>query len=163
MEPDSTKIEHWRCQSRYQADQLNYRNLLGACQGGEGSPSRFQRCDTFKGDRDLLYNPAEPAHHIETRIRYSVEGTIHSDETVFDGQLNSVLHLNLPLLVSNRKAVLDAVTDWWKHERARARGPVPKALLIRKRNRLIDNTGDLQPYCQVAVWFLNRKLANMPP
>jgi uncharacterized protein (TIGR02646 family) len=34
------KIEHWRCQSRYQALQLSYQNLLAACLGGHGKARR---------------------------------------------------------------------------------------------------------------------------
>ena len=78
------KIEHWQCQARYPAEQLNYRNLLGACLGGDGQPPHLQHCDTRKGDRDLQWNPADPAHHIETRVRYELDGTIRSDDAVFD-------------------------------------------------------------------------------
>ena len=55
---DSMKVEHWKCQSRFPGDQLDYRNLLGACQGGEGQPRSRQHCDTRKGDSDLRWNPA---------------------------------------------------------------------------------------------------------
>lgn len=30
------KIEHWRCQRRHRDRELDYRNLLAACTGGEG-------------------------------------------------------------------------------------------------------------------------------
>ena len=56
-EPASMKIEHWRCQAHYLDEQLNYRNLLGVCLGGDGQPTRRQHCDTRKGDRDLRWNP----------------------------------------------------------------------------------------------------------
>ena len=36
-EPASMKIEHWRCQTHYSNEQLDYRNLLGACLGGIGN------------------------------------------------------------------------------------------------------------------------------
>ena len=32
------KIEHWQCQKRYPTKQLNYRNLLAACWGGDDQP-----------------------------------------------------------------------------------------------------------------------------
>jgi hypothetical protein len=65
--PTTMKIEHWQCRSRYDDQQLNYRNLLGACLGGHGQPLHLQHCDTRKGDSDLQWNPADAAHHIETR------------------------------------------------------------------------------------------------
>lgn len=157
--PDRMKIEHWRCQSRHPEEQLNYRNLLGACLGGHGQPPHLQHCDTRKGDRDLRWNPAEPAHHIETRLRYEADGSIRSDEPDFNAELDSVLNLNLPILRNNRRGVLDAVLGWWRHEQQR--GPVPRARFERERDRRIAGDGELDPYCQVAVWWLEQRLARM--
>lgn len=121
--PTTMKVEHWRCQASYPGEQLIYRNLLGGCVGGEGQPRHLQHCDTKKGDSDLKWNPAEPADQIEKRIWYEPDGSIHADDTAFDGQLNQVLNLNLPLLKNNRRASLAAVLAWWKGEKARIRGP----------------------------------------
>lgn len=156
--PDTMKIEHWQCQSRYGAEQLSYRNLLGACPGGDGQPPNQQHCDTRKGDRDLQWSPADPMHHVETRLRYEMDGSILSDEPVFDGQLSAVLNLNLPRLKNNRRSVLDAVLAWWRQEKARLQGPVLRARFERERRQRIDKC---QPYCQVAVWWLNQRLARM--
>lgn len=160
IEPDSSamKIEHWRCQDRHENEQLSYRNLLGACLGGEGQPPRGQHCDTRKGNRDLLWNPADVAHAIESRVRYDDDGTIRSSDEAFDSQLNEVLNLNLPLLKANRKKVVDVVIQWWKKERAKCRGPVPRERFQRKVNNCAPPHGKLNPYCQVAVWWLRRKL-----
>ena len=154
------KIEHWQCQTHYEDEQLNYRNLLGACLGGHGQPARLQHCDTRKRDRDLEWSPADPEHHIETRIRYELDGSFRSDEADFDGQLNDVLNLNLPVLKNNRKRLLDAVLEWWKYERARIRGPVPRDGFVRKRDEHIGG-GELVPYRQVAMWWLEQRLARM--
>lgn len=159
--PTAMKIEHWRCQSCYPNEQLNYRNLLGACLGGNGRPPHLQHCDTRKGDRDLKWNPADPDHHIETRIRYDPDGCIRSDDREFDTQLEEALNLNLPFLKNNRKGVLDAVLSWWKRERDRIRGPVPQARFVAERNRRINRTGDLAPFCQVAIWWLEQRIARM--
>ena len=157
------KIEHWRSQARYPGDQLAYQNLLGACDGGEGQPFHLQHCDTRKGDRDLKWNPADLAHHIETRIRYELDGSIYSDEADLDGQLNDVLNLNLHVLKSNRKGSLNGVLDWWKHEKARLGGPVSRDRLVRKRAEYIAGDGELEPYCQVVVWWLEQRLARRAP
>ena len=152
----SMKIEHWKCHARYPGEQLKYRNLLAACLGGHGKPAHIQHCDTRKGDSDLEWNPADPAHHIETRIRYQLDGSIRSDEADFDGQLNNVLDLNLPVLKNHRKAILAAVSTWWT-----LYGPVSRGRILRKRNDYVPNTGELQPYSQVAVQWLDQKLAKM--
>jgi len=155
IDAGAMKIEHWKSQVSAPTQQLNYRNLLGGCKGGEGQPGHLQHCDTRKGDRDLLWNPADPEHHIETRLGYEFDGTIRANDDVFDRQLNEVLNLNLPLIKNNRSGVLTALLHWWRVER-----PVPRARIEREiRER---TTGvSLTPYCQVAVWWLRQKLASM--
>ena len=95
---NAMKIEHWLCQAYHSTEQLNYKNLLGACLGGEGQPGNKQHCDTRKGNKALIWNPADPSHHIESRVRYELNGSIHGDGATFDDQLNDVLNLNLPQL-----------------------------------------------------------------
>jgi uncharacterized protein (TIGR02646 family) len=159
--PGRMKIEHWRCQRDHPRQQLNYRNLLGACLGGQGQPAHFQHCDTRKGDRDLLWNPADPAHRIETRIRYELDGSIRATEPVFDAQLDDVLNLNIRLLKNNRKAVWVAVTEWWTLEKAWLRGRVPRSQIQKQRDRRVGGDNALEPYSQVAVWWLDQRLARM--
>ena len=154
------KIEHWRCQADYPKEQLTYQNLLGACLGAQGKPPRHQHCDTRKENRDLAWNPANPAHHIELRLRYESDGSIRANDSNFHSQLCDVLNLNLPMLKNNRKVVLSAVLEWWEDEN-RLRGPVPRDRLVRKREEYVEGTGDLEPYCQVAVHWLEWMLAGM--
>lgn len=160
--PLTMKIEHWKCQSEHQSEQLNYGNLLGACLGGDGQPPHLQHCDTRKGDRDLHWNPADPAHHVETRVHYELDGRVRSGEAGFDAELDNVLNLNHPWLKNNRKGVIDAIIDWWDHEKRRLHGPVPRARFERERDRRVRNAGELDPFCQVAIWWLNQRLARMP-
>ncbi|MDZ4803399.1 MAG: TIGR02646 family protein [Candidatus Eisenbacteria bacterium] len=159
--PTTMKIEHWLCQSRHPNDQLSYGNLLGTCLGGNGQPTHLQHCDTRKGDSDLQWNPANAAHHIETRVRYELDGSMRAHDAVFDGQLDNVLNLNLPLLKNNRKSVLDAVLAWWKGEKARIGGPVPRDRYVRERDRQIAGYGEMAPYGPVAVWWLGQKIGEM--
>jgi hypothetical protein len=118
-------------------------------------------CDTRKGDRDLQWSPANPAHRIETRLRYEPDGSIRSNDADFDRQLEEVLNLNLPVLKNNRQGVLDAILDWWRREKAKLRGPVPRTRFENERARLAAGPGDLAEYCQVAVWWLDQRLARM--
>lgn len=162
VRPNTMKIEHWRCQSRYPNEQLSYSNLLAACLGGAGKPRCHQHCDTSKGDCDLKWNPADPDHHIEARLRYELDGSIGSDDAEFNAQLTEVLNLNLPLLKNQRKAVLDAILTWWKQQKKKLRGPVPRAKFEQERDQRTSGTGVLEPYCQVAVWWLEQRLKRMP-
>lgn len=158
---DAMKVEHWHSQRNHGAEQLVYRNLLGACPGGMDRPPHLQHCDTRKGDRDLGWNPADPAHHIETRIRYEMDGSIRSDDSAFDAELREVLNLNSERLKNNRKAVLDSILDWRKKEKRNLQGPVPREQFRRERDFRIRANGEFTPYCQVAVWWLEQRLAGM--
>ena len=159
--PKTMKIEHWMSQTRHPGEQLNYRNLLGACLGGKGQLPRNQHCDTRKRNKDLKWNPANPAHRIETRVRYELDGSIHAYDADFDGQLDDVLNLNLQLLKNNRKAIYDAVLQWWKSQKKRSHGRVPRKRIERERARHVAGGGDYTPYGQVAIWLLGQKLAGM--
>jgi hypothetical protein len=130
--------------------------LLGSCLGGQGQPEDRQHCDTRKGERDLKWNPADPDHHIETRIRYDLDGTIRSDDQVFQEQLNTVLNLNLQRIKNNRYGILKGLLGWWKAEK-----PVPRIRIEREIQQRTIHAGELSPYCQVAVWWLRQKLASM--
>jgi uncharacterized protein (TIGR02646 family) len=155
------KVEHWRCQDDYPADRLRYGNLLGACLGGEGQHPRFQCCDTKKANKDLRWNPAEPTHHIESRIWYEADGTIRSNDAGFNTELNEVLNLNLDLLKRDRKAVLDGIVAWWKLEKNRLHGPVPRTRFAEQRQKLLAGNGELKPFCQVGAWWIDMRLARM--
>lgn len=159
-EAGGMKIEHWLSQRHHPEAQLDYRNLLAACRGGEGQPAKLQHCDTSKGDADLLYNPADPAHHVETRIRYEPDGSIRAEETIFDEQLDSVLNLNLPLLKSQRRGVYDAVLFWWRTERSKGRGRPPQ-VRIEKELARYDAAHPRAPFSPVASWLLRQRLDAM--
>lgn len=147
------KIEHWHCQENYSTEQLDYRNLLGACMGNEGEPRKEQHCDTFKGKKDLSRNPANPAHRIEEFIRYLGDGTIESPDPAFNAELKDVLNLNRPIFVNNRKAVLDSFQ----------KGLPPGKLSQQELQRKLDEwngtiCAELKPYCGVVIYWLRKKL-----
>ena len=153
------KIEHWQCQENYPTRQLDYSNMLGACLGGEGQPGDKQHCDTRKGKQELKFNPADPAHSIEQRIQFEIDGSITSSDSTFKAQLNDVLGLNLPVLKNRRKAVVDGLVGWLRAYRMRHhRGP-DVATLQRIRAQQVPSIGQLEPFVHVAVWWLDQRLA----
>ncbi len=154
---DAMKVEHWHCQDHYPGEQLDYANLLGACLGGQGQPPTLQHCDTKKANLSLKWNPSDSIHHIETRIRYDPDGTVTSDDPEFDAQLNKVLNLNLPFFKQNRKMVLDSVLEWWKMEKAKQQDRIPKTRVETKQKQFKEKI-PLDPFSQVAVWWLQQKL-----
>jgi len=148
------KIEHWRCQELYPAEQLDYRNMLGACMGNEGQPRSKQHCDSYKGNASLSRNPANPAHRIEDFVRYLGNGRVESHDDQFNHELNDVLNLNHPLLVNNRKAVLDSFISSFP----------PQTLgSLAWQRKLNDwngvNGSELHEYCGVVIYWLRKRLA----
>jgi len=45
LQRNAFKVEHWQPQRLYPTQTLNYRNLLAACRGNEGSPPHVQTCE----------------------------------------------------------------------------------------------------------------------
>lgn len=154
--PGQIKIEHWHCQDNYPAEQLDYGNLLGACLGNEGQPRGQQYCDTRKGNERLSRNPANPAHQIEQFVRFEGDGRISSNDAAFDAELNGVLNLNAKFLQNNRKAVLDA----FKLTLVK-RDNLPRQTLERWLKEWNGETHieELEPFCQVVVYWLRKRLA----
>lgn len=147
------RIEHWQSQSGFAAQQLVYANLLGACKGGEGGSANQYHCDKLKGDQVLKWNPATPAHAIESRIRYQNNGEIRSNDPHFDRELDTVLGLNISILTNRRQGALEAVLKWWQIKK-------PNKAQVRSQIAKYDNgVGTLEAFSPVAVWFLKRKLA----
>ena len=153
--PGAMKVEHWHSQAGHKAEQLDYSNLLGACTGNEGQAGRDQYCDTYKGDKELSRNPANPMHRVEDLIRFESNGTISSSDADFDNELNAVLNLNVAFLVNSRKAVLAAFKQTLDK-----RGEIPLATwerLLREWNGE-SNAGDLKPFCNVIVYWIRKRV-----
>jgi uncharacterized protein (TIGR02646 family) len=175
----SMRVEHWQCQDRFPEKQLDYANLLGCCCGNEGGDEKqigcdakkeslkkdnygskkgkitLEHCDKRKGDSELLFNPANPMDHARLRIRYTYQGTLKSDDSVFDDQLNTALNLNYSRLVENRKAVWSAVTRRLSEFQGSASRKQVEELIAGWEAK--DQDGCLKEYCGVAIYYLNKK------
>ena len=154
---DRMKIEHWlprNPEGQNLGADLDYSNMLGACIGGEGNRPAEQHCDTFRKNRPLNRNPANTAHDVESPIRYTNGGAIESDNNELHDDIKT-LNLNCETLKGYRVTAiktLNAVLD--KKQGARTR---------RVREDLLDKynglqRGDLDPFCQVAIYFLKKSL-----
>jgi len=131
--------------------QLDYRNLLGACRGGNGLPKEKQHCDTRKSDQDLCFCLTDSAHPIEPHIKFLGDGRIDSDNDSIKTAINDVLNLNLDHLVSKRKAVLDAF------KQRLGKGKLNASRELEKWDG--SQPGYLPEYAQVMVHWLKKKIA----
>ena len=109
------QIEHFLPQSENElgtAKSLDYKNMLGVCDGGISYNKRNKfpsneniSCDAYKGDKRLSLNPSDKDDFEKMKIYYSSSGRIHSENSHFDEELNSVLNLNTQRLIDERKKI----------------------------------------------------------
>ncbi|MDM8551429.1 retron system putative HNH endonuclease [Desulfobacterales bacterium HSG2] len=156
---DNSKIEHWKPQ-KHTRFQLNYQNLLAACQGNEGEKKDRQHCDTHKGEQEITINPTDKTRNCELFIKYRKNGLICSDDPVINEELNTVLNLNTQTLAENRAVIMDYV----KNEITRVKGknsawPIPYVRKIIQKYGSRHNEKFI-PYCQVVIYFLKKRFKN---
>ncbi len=103
------KIEHYESQDKNPQRQLDWKNILAACEGGERSGERTPRslhtCDTRKGNEKITIDPQ--TDNVEG-LRYRVNGRIVSDVSTIQEDLDVRLNLNCDLLCRTREAALVA-------------------------------------------------------
>jgi uncharacterized protein (TIGR02646 family) len=89
------KIEHYRSQKRHRDLQLDWKNMLAACTGGEGSPPPQQTCDTRKGEEDLTVDPqSSNVEHLRGTDQPGFTFRIPNDGDVdgdVDGEITTVV------------------------------------------------------------------------
>jgi len=149
------KIAHWHSQDLHPDEDLAYSNLLGACKGNEGKPPSQQHCDTRQGNRDIKFNPANPDHRVDQRVKYLEDGTIESDDEEFNEQIEKVLNLNAQFLQQRRRETLQLFLE------SLGTGEMKRSAwekLLAKQNGDSHN-GNLEPYCQIIVFWLRKRLA----
>jgi uncharacterized protein (TIGR02646 family) len=154
---DNMKIEHWRPQTPYPQLQLDYQNLLAACNGNEGKPPELQHCDTKKGDKEIIISPTDSHKNCEQYLKYSSNGRIYSENLDIDKDLNETLNLNLPTLVKNRnqafKAVIQQLTS------IRGKDAAWSVQEVKRKIQVYENgiDGKYESYCQMIVYFLKKR------
>jgi len=157
---NAMKIEHWHPQEdpRCDHEQLDYRNLLASCLGGDGYRRAIRHCDTAKGAKLLSRNPSSAVENFQKMIQYDLQGTITATDPVFSNELGEVLNLNVEELKSIRRAELRAFLMGVK-----IRGAFTKQQL----RKIIDvwsgssDNGPLRPYCGVILYWAQKRLSRL--
>lgn len=160
--PDS-KIEHVKCQSKNKDLELSYQNLLLACNGRHGYPRQMQTCDTFKGENDLSFNPADRTKNIEDYIKYSANGEIYSENETINTELNNVLNLNTKDLKDIREVFYKNIQERIINEGKRRQGKdIQKRFYeLEKQELLTLKNGKLTPYCMIGIYLINKRLSKL--
>jgi uncharacterized protein (TIGR02646 family) len=157
-----TKIEHYSPQSEDERMRMNYLNMIGVCQGNQGSPKKNQHCDSSRGNQNLTINPMNP--DCEELIKYDTTGHIYSENDIINDDLNIVLNLNHEKLLSWRKEVvklanLRMISRYRKRDNQTWKKSDLEAEIKFWKARSSSNK--FSPFCMAAVYYLKKKLARL--
>lgn len=146
IESPDVKIEHYK--ARNSENELDYKNLLAVCKGNEGSPKKFQTCDTHKGNDILNINPQDERHILT--IFFTRNGEIKSSNDLYQKELNEVLNLNdkYGKLISGRRAALKALQNNIKKKNENK---------IKKLYQSLKNEKIKTEYVGILLWYLEDK------
>lgn len=106
---ETMKIEHWKAQHhlKTEAEKLDFKIMLGVCDGCRGAKDEYTTCDEHRHDEELYVNPLDRS--MMNTISYDRQGHIKSSDAQIDQDLNQKLNLNCEeapsRIVQNRKAV----------------------------------------------------------
>lgn len=159
-----TGIEHAKSQDEFPHLQLDYNNMLGVCNGTTkiGENQSVQHCDKSKANQLLTIDPL--SSHCEKFIRYTPDGRILSDDAAIERDLSHILNLNQPILLRNRKGIIDIVHKRMNRFYPKKEGQGWTKLEIQKEINYWqkeDDDGYLKPYLQIALYYLNNKLKRL--
>ena len=153
-----TRIEHWA--PRTPENEKKYSNLLCTCDGNEGDKGN-EHCDVLKKDRAIRVSPLD--RECEKLVRFDPGGKVYSVDDQIGGELNEILGLNRYRIVEDRRNLLDHVKSQLHYLAGRNRN---KKLKKSQVNQLLKEWGAMkngkyEPYCQVAIQYLQNKLRRM--
>lgn len=156
-----TSIEHYEAQANDDEKKLNYLNMLGVCNGNEGNPIHLMHCDRSRGNKLLFINPMN--NNCENFIKYDTDGSIYSEDERVENDINEVLNLNNDRLIKWRKMVMDKVVEDMKRKYKKKEGQAySRSDLINEiKNWKLLHENKFHPFCQVAIFYLNKKLARL--
>lgn len=106
---EAMRIEHRvpRSSERGRTLQLEWTNLLGACQEKPGARAKEQTCDKHKADREISVDPTRLA---AGEVAYDFHlGEVRSADPTTDYELRAVLNLNTPHLRAARREAVEAL------------------------------------------------------
>jgi hypothetical protein len=164
---DSTSVEHYITQKphpdsllspqEHQAHELDYLNMLASCN------NKGRNCSGIRGNAPLSIDPCKVS--IESQIGYKNDGLIYAiDKNSLVEQDLETLKLGNTTkpqikfgehwLIENRAAVIEKI-----RQKLTTKGWTKTAITAEiKAWQSFDKEGYLEPYCQVAIFYLRKKL-----
>lgn len=164
------KIEHFLSHSGHPDERLVYSNLFGACLGNMNADAE-KHCDTLKKSKEFHFHMCSSGN-IHTDIEYRNDGVIFSNIELLNKEIGGeydelkgkftpgVLNLNISGLINARKNTLQGFIDTYLKI---GKGKLNKEMLVRQRDKWsgVSNDDELQPYCMIVVYYIEKKLAKL--
>jgi uncharacterized protein (TIGR02646 family) len=146
------RVAHCVPQSVDETRTLDWRNLLGASRGGEGS--REVHCDVAKGDQEIQIDPTQEAHVATTS--FGADGRLRSSREAFQRDIDATPRLNGESLVDRRQRALD---DYIRPRTSGYGGPISRETIERWLTELggAPEGRALPPFVSFLRWWLERK------
>lgn len=150
-------IEHWEAQSDTSTDKaLDYRNMLAVCNGNRGCGYKDgMTCDAHRGNTPLIINPLNPSTLLS--IQYKSDGTIFSENSDIDNDLNKTLNLNCSQsgLVENRRKALQTMLTKIKNKA----GTSDFIRYCEKELENFQSQTQKTPYVGILIWWLKKRIS----
>jgi uncharacterized protein (TIGR02646 family) len=146
----TSKIEHLQSRENNPELQLSYTNMVICCPGNLNNEAH---CDKLKGDNSISFD--SHSAQLQQSISYSSkDGTIKSDNEIWNNEMNEFLNLNHAWLKRNRKSALEGVI-----EALMSKGWNISS--VKQKYQEWSNTEERKyhfEYCGIVVWYLSKKL-----
>lgn len=158
----STEIEHYRSQHLFPDLQLDYKNMLGVCNGNADSPQHKLICDKSKSNFDKLHSLTVNPLITERvdQIKYTKEGEIYSENENINYDLDTVLNLNEQRLKDERGAIYSHTKKRIRSFKIKFRGvkaPLRNRLSLEKE-RLLEKAISYSTLIGVQLYVINKEL-----
>ncbi len=163
------RIEHFEGQKSETGEdlRLNFLNMLGVCNGNEGSAKHLLTCDK----RRASFQATEPKLSIDPRkknceqlINYLDNGTIYAVNDKIDYELNNLLGLNNENLVRERLGVIKTARQRMlryykkkKKDQSWAKSDLTKEIKYWNTQK----NSKYPEYCRIPIFYLEKKLARL--
>jgi len=158
---EKMKIEHFKPYSVYNGKNgkedltLVYSNLLAVC-CESNTPKHLVHCDVTKQNKEIKLNPTKK--QLMDLIKFGSNGKVYTENETYDKEIDEILNLNTERLKKERESICKtieyAINKEFKNK------TVTKSFLnenIKKWERQYE--GKYNAYCQVAIFYLQKKLA----
>ena len=159
------EVEHYKSQENFPEEDLNYKNMLGVCNGNSGG---LKHCDK---SRDYIKNGK--THSLELKrlnpilkknsedlITYTPHAEVisKSNNSDIEDDINKILNLNNEELIQYRKYALDKARKQFKENYPKKQN---KTWNIKMFNKEIEKyktmqDGKYQPFCQFIIWHFEQ-------